>query len=101
MLARFAVIGGVVVVAGGAAAFFFWRRESSSERLHRDRLRLMSDAWHRPSRLLRAEQPHFAVRLTQSLAIAVLTTAVKMLSKQLVTRLPAPRAQPAPRVHRP
>jgi hypothetical protein len=98
-LARIAAVGGVVIVAGGAATFLFWRRETSSQRLRRDRLRLMSDAWHRPSRLLRAEQPHFVVRLTQSLALAVLTSAVRMLSKQIVVRLGASGPRPATRAN--
>jgi hypothetical protein len=91
-LAWVAAFGGVVVVAGGAATFLFWRRESSVERVRRDRRRLLSDAWHRPARLLRAEQPPFVVRLTQALALGVLTTAVKLFSKQLVARLAAPHA---------
>jgi hypothetical protein len=86
---RVAAVGGAVLVAGGAAAFLLWRRETSVERLRRDRLRLASDAWHRPSRLLRAEQPSFVLRLTQSLALAVLTSAVKMFSKQVVAHLAA------------
>jgi hypothetical protein len=84
---RVAAVGGAVLVAGGVAAFLLWRRESSSERLRRDRWRLASDAWQRPSRLLRAEQPSFVLRLTQSLALGVLTSAVKMFSKQVVAHL--------------
>ena len=90
-LVRWGAVGGVAFAAAGSVALVLRRREQTIERVRRDRLRLLREAWTHPAQILGARQPPFIVRLAQSLALALATSAFRALSKRWAARLTATR----------
>ncbi len=94
-LLRWTATGGVVLAAAGTLTFALRRREPRGVRLRRDRARLLHEAWARPDRILGGRERPFVVRLAQSLALALLTSALRALSSRWVARLSAARTASA------
>jgi hypothetical protein len=94
-LVRWSAVGGVALAAvGSLVVVVFERRERSLERVRRDRMRLLREAWARPARLLGARERPFVVRALQSLALTLLGSIFHTLSARTLLRLTAaaPRA---------
>ena len=80
----------LLILIASTLALFAHRIASGAQRRRRNRWRLARDVWIHPERVIRAERPPFFVELARSLLRTILSTAVMVPARRVVTLVLSP-----------